>query len=314
MDLRWLRTRRMVLASLAVAMAACGSQAAPAGHGGHTAAAQPKIAYADVGGYRLAYECAGTGRPTVILEAGYTASGIDTYGPVILPALARRTRVCTYDRAGDGLSDARPASVRPLTGATQAGELHTLLAVIPAGPPYVLVGHSYGGMIIREFAALYPGQVAGMVLLDASSEPEVAVYGRLHAGPWIDGTVQPAPNQRINIGATVRQLKRAPSLGQIPLIVVTAGILQDRWLKTVPELEAKAQTRLAALSANSIHVLDRGTGHLIPALDPHIVIAAAQAVLAAAASGQTLALCSQVFRPVPAAQCLHRGQLGHQRT
>src|SRR5437764_1277262 len=128
----------------------------------------------DVGGYRLAYECAGTGRPTVILEAGYTASGIDTYGPVILPALARRTRVCTYDRAGDGLSDARPASVRPLTGATQAKELHTLLQVIRAGPPYVLVGHSYGGMISREFAALYPRQVAGMVLLEASSEPEIA--------------------------------------------------------------------------------------------------------------------------------------------
>jgi pimeloyl-ACP methyl ester carboxylesterase len=55
-----------------------------------------------------------------------------------------------------------------------------LLAVIHARPPCVLVGHSYGGMITREFAALFPGQVAGMVLLDASSEPEVAVYDRLH--------------------------------------------------------------------------------------------------------------------------------------
>ena len=250
----------------------------------------------------------------MILEAGYTASGIDTYGRAILPALARRTRVCTYDRAGDGLSDARPASVRPLTGATQARELHTLLRVIHAGPPYVLVGHSYGGMITREFAALYRGEVAGMVLIDASSEPEVAVYDRLHAGPWIDGTVQPAPNQRINIHATVRQLERAPRLGRMPLIVITAGILQDQWLQTVPELEAKAQTRLAGLSTDSIHVLDRGIGHLIPALDPQIVITAAQAVLSAAASGHALAPRSQDFRSVPAADCLHRGQLGHQRT
>jgi len=233
---------------------------------------------------------------------------------LIFPALAQHTRVCTYDRAGDGLSDVRPASVRPLTGATQARELHTLLQVIHAGPPYVLVGHSYGGMITREFAALYRHQMAAMVLLDASSEPEVAVYDRLHAGPWIDGTVQPAPNQRINIGATVRQLERAPSLGRMPLVVVTAGILQDRWLKTVPKLEARAQTRLAALSTNSIHVLDRGIGHLIPALDPRIVIAATMAVLAAAASGHPLASCSQIFRSVPAAQCLHRGQLGPQRT
>jgi hypothetical protein len=119
---------------------------------------------------------------------------------------------------------------------------------------------------------------------------------------------------RIDIHATARELERAPSVRRMPLIVVTAGILQDRWLKTVPELEAKAQTRLAALSANSIHVLDRGTGHLIPSQDPRIVIAAAQAVLAAAASGQTLAPCSQAFRPVPAAQCLRRGQLGRQRT
>jgi pimeloyl-ACP methyl ester carboxylesterase len=89
--------------------------------------------------------------------------------------------VCTYDRAGDGLSDARPASVRPLTGATQARELHTLLQVVHARPPYVLVGHSYGGMITRQFAARYRHQVAGMVLLDASSEPEVAVYDRLPA-------------------------------------------------------------------------------------------------------------------------------------
>jgi len=88
--------------------------------------------------------------------------------------------------------------------ATQARKLHALLAVVGAGPPYVLAGRSYGAMITREFAARYPGQVAGMVLLDASSEPEVAVCDRLHAGPWIDGTVQPARNQQINIGATVR--------------------------------------------------------------------------------------------------------------
>jgi pimeloyl-ACP methyl ester carboxylesterase len=311
MNIRWLQARRVVLASLALAAVACGGGAAPVSR---ATAAQPKIGYANIGGYLLAYECAGAGSPTVILEAGYTASGISTYGPVILPTLARHTRVCTYDRAGDGLSDARPASVRPLTGATQAMELHTLLRVIHAKPPYMLVGHSYGGMITREFAARYGHQVAGMVLLDASSEPEVAVYDRLHAGPWVDGTVQPAPNQRIDIHATVRQLQAAPSLGRMPLIVITAGILQDQWLKTVPQLEARAQTRLALLSTDSIHVVDRGIGHLIPSLDPRIVIAATQAVLAAAASGHRLAPCPQVFRSDPAAECLRREQLGQQRT
>jgi len=310
-----LRSVRGWLAVVAVvAVAACSGAAPHDRPHAQRASALPAVRYANNGGYLLAYQCAGSGSPTVILEAGYTASGISTYGPVIVPALARRTRVCTYDRAGDGLSDARPASVRPLTGTTQARELHALLKMIHVGPPYVLVGHSYGGMITREFAALFPGQVAGMVLLDASSEPEVAVYDRLHAGPWIDGTVQPAPNQQIDIGATVRQLERAPRLGRMPLIVVTAGILQDQWLKTVPALEARAQTRLALLSAGSIHVLDRGIGHLIPALDPRIVIAATKAVLAAAASGRPLAPCQQVFRSVPTAECLRRGQPAHQQT
>ena len=310
-----LRVARAWLAVVAVtAVAACGGAAHTAGHAGRRVPALPVVRYANFGGYRLAYECAGTGSPTVLLEAGYTASGIDTYGSTILPALARRTRVCTYDRAGDGISDPRPANVRPLTGATQARELHTLLHAIGARPPYVLVGHSYGGMITREFADLFPRQVAGMVLLDASSEPEVAVYDRLHAGPWIDGTVHPAPNQRINIAATVRQLERAPRLGRMPLIVITAGILQDQWLATVPRLEAKAQTRLALLSADSIHVLDRGIGHLIPSLDPQIVITAARAVLAAAASGRPLAPCRQIFASVRTAQCLRRGQLARQRT
>jgi pimeloyl-ACP methyl ester carboxylesterase len=170
MGLRSVWARLAVAAGLALALTACGGPARPPGQSGHATVAPPKIAYANIGGYLLAYQCAGTGSPTVILEAGYTASGLDTYGPVILPALARRTRACTYDRAGDGLSDARPASVRPLTGATQARELHTLLAVIGVGSPYVLVGHSYGGMITRELAGLYRGQVAGMALIDASSE------------------------------------------------------------------------------------------------------------------------------------------------
>jgi hypothetical protein len=100
----------------------------------------------------------------------------------------------------------------------------------------------------------------------------------------------------------------------MPLILITADILQDQWLKTVPELEAWAQTQLASLSADSIHVLDRGIGRLIPSLDPQIVIAATTAVLAAAASGRRLAPRPQVFRSVPTAECLHRGQLAQQRT
>jgi pimeloyl-ACP methyl ester carboxylesterase len=273
----------------------------------------PEIELADVGGYKLAYECAGTGSPTVILEAGYTASGIDTYGETILPEIARHTRVCTYDRAGDGLSDARPASVRPVTGGTQARELHAMLAAAGVAPPYVVVGHSYGGMVAREFARLYPEAVAGMVLLDASSEPEIPVYERLHAGPWIDGTVEPGPNQRLDMRTTVQELRESPGLGDVPLIVVTAGVLQDQWLSTVPALASRAQTRLAGLSSNSIHVLDRGEGHFIPDNDPATVIRAAVAVLAAARAGEALSSCASVFGSDRGIECLRPGQVAKLR-
>lgn len=278
-----------------------------------SAAGTPTIQLADVGGYKLAYECAGTGSPAVILEAGYTASGIDTYGQTILPEIAEKTRVCTYDRAGDGLSDARPESVHPVTGGTQAKELRAMLSAAGVEPPYVVVGHSYGGMVAREFARVYADAVAGVVLLDASSEPEIPVYERLHAGPWIDGTVEPGPNQRLDMQATVRELRRSPSLGATPLIVVTAGVLEDQWLSTVPALASRAQTRLAGLSSNAIHVLDRDEGHFIPDNDPDTVIRAALAVVAASRQGGALPSCDGVFGSDAGLRCLRRGQVAKLR-
>jgi hypothetical protein len=302
------RTIRAIVTVLALVGCSSGGTSEVA-----TSASSVDAGRADIGGYSLAYQCEGAGSPTVILEAGYTASGIDTFGEVIQPELAKTTRVCTYDRAGDGTSDARPASVTPLTTATQATELHALLSSIGETDPYVYVGHSYGGMVARAFAATYPDEVVGMVLLDASSEPEIPVYDRLHAGAWIDGSVQPAPNQRIDIHASVEELRRAPSLGAMPLVVVTAGLLEDRWLATVPHLEAAAQARLASLSRDSIHVLDRGKGHFLPDNDPTLVIDAALAVVEAARTGTRLPPCRTVFADDATADCLLRGELPHQR-
>ena len=267
---------------------------------------------ANFGGYSLAYECKGAGSPTVILEAGYTASGSDTYGNAVLPALAKTT-LWTYDRAGDGTSDTRPVSVKPLTENAQARELHALLGAIHVSGRYILVGHSYGGMIRASSpGCIHPGWL-GMVLIDASSEPEIPVYDRLHAGPWLDGTVTPAPNRRIDIHATVRELEHAPPLRALPLIVITAGILEDQWLQTVPLLEARAQTRLADLSTNSVHI-DKGVGHFIPQQDPNIVVDAVDAVITAARTGHRLASCRQIFQNDASAECLAHGGPGHQRS
>jgi pimeloyl-ACP methyl ester carboxylesterase len=126
----------------------------------------------DVGGRRLYLHCTGSGSPTVVLVSGLAETSI-YWGGWIAPAVAQNTTVCAYDRAGQGWSDP-PAS--PQDGVAVATDLHTLLDHAQIPGPYVLVGHSTGGAYIRVFAARYPDQVAGMVLLD--SQPNEAFTGQ----------------------------------------------------------------------------------------------------------------------------------------
>jgi pimeloyl-ACP methyl ester carboxylesterase len=118
----------------------------------------------DVGGYRLHLYCTGSGSPTVILEPGQ--GGISSDFAWIAPAVARDTTVCVYDRPGRGWSDAADG---PQDGDQIAADLHTLLDRAHVPGPYVLAGHSFGGLYVLRFAAMYPDQVAGMVLLDSTA-------------------------------------------------------------------------------------------------------------------------------------------------
>ncbi len=131
-------------------------------------AAEPRISMrgelVDVGPYRLHLECTGTGAPTVVLEPGGGASAA-TLG-WIAPEVARHTRVCVYDRAGKGWSDA--AHTAP-DGAQIASDLHTLLERAHVAAPYVLAGHSFGGLYVMRYAAQYPDEVAGVVLIDSTA-------------------------------------------------------------------------------------------------------------------------------------------------
>jgi pimeloyl-ACP methyl ester carboxylesterase len=116
----------------------------------------------DVGGYKLHINCTGSDTPAVVLEAGLGEPSSMMAG-WIAPAVAANTKVCVYDRAGRGCE---PAAA-PQDGRATAAALHALLARAHVGGPYVLVGHSTGGVYMQIFAATYPGQVAGMVLLDS---------------------------------------------------------------------------------------------------------------------------------------------------
>ena len=118
----------------------------------------------DVGGHRLHLHCTGSGSPTVVLEPGQ--GGVSSDLGWIAPAVARDSTVCVYDRAGRGWSDAADG---PQDGDRIAADLHTLLDRAQVPGPYVLAGHSFGGLYVQTFAAHYPDQVAGLVLLDSTA-------------------------------------------------------------------------------------------------------------------------------------------------
>jgi pimeloyl-ACP methyl ester carboxylesterase len=117
----------------------------------------------DVGGFKMHIHCMGQGSPTVILET--LAGGTSSYWGWVQPEVAKMTRVCVYDRAGRGWSELDP---EPITLGRTVRNLHTLLAEANLEGPYVLVGHSIGGIYVRQFAAAYADEVAGMVLVDAA--------------------------------------------------------------------------------------------------------------------------------------------------
>jgi pimeloyl-ACP methyl ester carboxylesterase len=118
----------------------------------------------DVGGHRLHLNCTGSGTPTVILEPG--AGEVSSAMAWIAGEVAQDSRVCVYDRAGKGWSD--PAD-GPQDAVQTATDLHTLLDRANIPGPYVLAGHSFGGLYVLTFAAQYPDQVAGLVLLDSTA-------------------------------------------------------------------------------------------------------------------------------------------------
>jgi pimeloyl-ACP methyl ester carboxylesterase len=215
----------------------------------------------DVGGHRLSIRCTGSGSPTVVLEPGLGESA-STMARWIAPDVARTTTVCAYDRAGHGRSDAVPAN-----GYDAARDLHVLLERAHAPGPYVIAGHSLGGMFALSYAHRYPAQVAGVVLLDSMHPhqdnafagtarllaviPTLARIGlaRVFSDPK-DGkpTTQAAQFVR-DVTEMPAQLNRAAkltSLGDRPLSVVTAGTGS-------PAGWAAEQNDLATLSSTSVH-------------------------------------------------------------
>ena len=122
----------------------------------------------DIGGYRLHMHIEGEGTPTIVFDSG--AGGIGLTWELVRPAISKMTRVITYDRAGLGWSDPSP---KPRRADVMAEELHALLKNANIEAPFILVGHSLGGVVARQFAAKYPNEVAGLVMVDSAHEQQV---------------------------------------------------------------------------------------------------------------------------------------------
>lgn len=187
------RPRSDVLIPMLVTALTCLTTVSVAQSPGDTAPPfPPPDRLVDVGGWRLHLNCKGSpdgSQPTVILEAGMGDFSVEW--SLVQPGVARFARVCSYDRAGDGWSELGP---HPRTMHQIVYELHTLLDKAGEHPPYVLVGHSYGGWLVRLYQAMYPSDVAGMVLVEAGADNPLRMLGDgrvLHASDLATG--RPVP-------------------------------------------------------------------------------------------------------------------------
>lgn len=260
----------------------------------------------DIGGYRLHLNCIGSGSPTVVFDAGLSDDSLAWYK--VQPEVAKRERACTYDRAGLGWSDPSPL---PRTSRVIAIELHTLLHNAQVHGPYVLVGHSMGGMNVRMFAALYPREVIGLVLVDSvypyqynRLPADVRVsnasflrrlgyfedtipFGLPRLSGWCDHWPQP-----------VRDLRRTTECRLRPWLThlaeyrefdeSSAQLLATKPMEEIPLFVlshdpgdapgamnvawSRMQDELASLSPRSQHVVVKGSGHMIQEDRPQAVI------------------------------------------
>ena len=159
----------------------------------------------DVGGFSLHIQCAGEGSPSIILDAALGGSSVSW--SLVQPELAKISRVCSYDRAGFGWSDAGPI---PRSAGRIADELRTLLDRAGIPPPFLPVGHSFGGLVALIFAHRFQSETAGLVLVDPA-----------HAEDW----VKPAPKEQVLIDRGVRLCRYGAVTARLGLARVVAALV-----------------------------------------------------------------------------------------
>jgi pimeloyl-ACP methyl ester carboxylesterase len=265
----------------------------------------------DIGGHKLHLRCVGPAGegPTVVLEAG--GGGSSSSWAAVQELLSTRVRSCAYDRAGLGWSEPGPA---PRTMRQEVFELHALLRAAGVPGPFVLVGQSIGGLLVRLYTEQYDSDVAGMVLVDPTHENDM-LYN-LRVGRWVHlrelATGRPIP-EPVREGRPSTQYNPADDyqaeefqqiflsrkadpqpLGNRPLIVLAAGkrppppgTPEEFWKKLRQEKDEQ-KVDLTHLSRNSNFVLDPASGHDIEIDNPQLVAHAIEEVVEAVSTGVRL--------------------------
>jgi len=248
----------------------------------------------DVGGHRLYLQCVGSGSPTIVWEAGSGGPGWLGTAEYLMGRLAETSRVCVYDRAGLGWSD--PGPNEEMSHWSQVvTDLHTALAKAGETGPYVMAGHSYGGLLARLFALMYPKEVSGLVAVDPSHEDEWAGPATDPSAPFGITTCTDASCPLYGDIQAIKKLeggKVTGSLGALPLVVLSHAPDLPWWNSDYDTTWEKLGADTATASSNARHVSASWSTHMIPYTQPGLVIEAVKQVVAAArASDHTLPAC-----------------------
>jgi pimeloyl-ACP methyl ester carboxylesterase len=275
-------------------------------------AAEPsetKAELVDIGGGRKMYlECRGTGSPTVVLISG-TRSAYDDWTDLIDPRnpagaikagesavfsqVSRFSRVCAYDRPGTTRNDNKVTDSTPVRQPTTAqqgvADLHALLTAAMETRPYVLVGHSWGGLIARLFASTYPDEVASLVLVDPASEFLKTSLTPAQWATYIKATKKLIESNGLEAPdhmRTLDMLHGTPKVRAMPIVVLTSDKRFDFGAggsETWPAWRT-AQDRLAKV-LKAKHVSDTNSGHAIQMEQPQLVTNVIRQVVEAVRSG-----------------------------
>jgi pimeloyl-ACP methyl ester carboxylesterase len=249
------------------------------------------------GGRHLYLECHGSGSPTVIFEAGLRSRGdiwnwsVDGVGTGVLPRVSPFTRACSYDRPGTlahfpYVSRSDPVPMPRSTGEV-ATDLHALLTAAGVPGPYVMVGASTGGLIVREYASFYPAEVSGLVLVDAISE---AMQGLMRRGQfarynlyYLQSPSQDASQYKnleaIDFYRSFAEMKPRRRLPRwLPTVVISADYgfgtppgVWRRFAGFVNRTWKRSQLYLASLHPRTKRVVALGSGHQIHVNRPGLV-------------------------------------------